>query len=494
MTKYKMINMYKKNSLRKYIILVFAILFLVSCNSNKDSTFNIAKTSSISGDISINVKLANGINKKYNYDALDLDTYYDDIAAITINFDDMNSIKKYDSLIKENNDEYIFESGGIYKLKGNLIDKRIRISGNTGERVLLVLDNFNILSNKPSAIYAPDGCRVSLFLEEGTVNTIKTKNNGNLTFDKNIKQNDAIFVKDSLSISGKGSLNINGSYDTAIECNNILTIISGDISIINNGRGFNGKNGVMIKGGNFNINSNRECIKASNDNYGFIFIEDGSFNLVSNTDTAISCDNELILCKGNIIINAKKEGIQSKTFDMIDGSINIKTNDDGINTTDKNQAKKSKQENVYFRIAGGEINIDADMDGIDSNGDFYIDGGKIFISGTTSDNERIIDYNGDVRLISGEMIAVGPYEKMQDLGDKPNQNYIIVYYDDIIKEKTKISVLDDASNIILSFIPNKSYKSAIITSDKLITNNIYKIITGGIEKEITIKQGKNNLY
>ena len=78
-----MINMYKKNSLREFIILVFAILFLVSCNNNKDTTFNIAKTSSISGDISINVKLANGINKKYNYDALDLDTYYDDIAAIT---------------------------------------------------------------------------------------------------------------------------------------------------------------------------------------------------------------------------------------------------------------------------------------------------------------------------------------------------------------------------------------------------------------------------
>ena len=122
-----------------------------------------------------------------------------------------------------------------------------------------------------------------------------------------------------------------------------------------------------------------------------------------------------------------------------------------------------------------------------------MDGGKMFISATTSDYERIIDYNAEVRLTGGEMIATGPYEKMQDLGDTPQQNYIIVYYNDVRPEGSTVSLVDNQGNTLLTFTPNKFYKSAIITTDKLVTGNKYTIVSGDVAKDIVISAGKNEL-
>ena len=143
---------------------------------------------------------------------------------------------------------------------------------------------------------------------------------------------------------------------------------------------------------------------------------------------------------------------------------------------------------------GGEINIDAVMDGIDSNGDLYLEGGKTYISASENDNERIIDYNGAVTChIGTELIGVGPSVRMQDLGKKPKQSYIIVYYKEKMSADNNIELKDEGNNTILSFKPNKTYRAAIITSANLEVGNNYKIVSGEKELDIKLVEGKNEI-
>ena len=60
------------------------------------------------------------------------------------------------------------------------------------------------------------------------------------------------------------------------------------------------------------------------------------------------------------------------------------TEDDGINSAASVNTEREKmqdQEGVYTRIAGGQVWLNAAADGIDSNGDLYVEGGELYVSG-----------------------------------------------------------------------------------------------------------------
>ena len=120
------------------------------------------------------------------------------------------------------------------------------------------------------------------------------------------------------------------------------------------------------------------------------FAENANITIESN-DKGINSDSEVLIVGGNVNFDTKGECITGKVVNILGGKINLKSDDDAINSTDGDQNKKDNQIGVYTRIIGGELNIDSTMDGIDSNGDLYLEGGKVFISASESDNERIID-------------------------------------------------------------------------------------------------------
>ncbi|MBP5762805.1 MAG: hypothetical protein J6W48_07515, partial [Lachnospiraceae bacterium] len=78
----------------------------------------------------------------------------------------------------------------------------------------------------------------------------------------------------------------------------------------------------------------------------------------------------------------------------------INASDDGINA-----AQKSEDAEVKVEINGGDITIvmgEGDTDGIDSNGDLIINGGRIDITGMSA-----CDYDGTAELNGGTLIVNG---------------------------------------------------------------------------------------
>ena len=95
-----------------------------------------------------------------------------------------------------------------------------------------------------------------------------------------------------------------------------------------------------------------------------------------------------------------REDLEGTYVKINGGTVTISASDDGINA-----ANKSSEYSVIVEINGGTINItmgQGDTDGIDANGNLYINGGTITIS-----SQSPFDYDGEAKYTGGKMIING---------------------------------------------------------------------------------------
>lgn len=187
-----------------------------------------------------------------------------------------------------------------------------------------------------------------------------------------------------------------------IQAETILKVTSGNINITTTGSTANDNSSkalkasslIQIVNGTFNINSTDDGLHSN----GNIYIDSGTFTITSKDD-AIHADGLMEINGGKFDITAV-EGIEATYVKINDGTININSTDDGINA-----GKKSTSYDVTVEINGGYITIkmgNGDTDGIDSNGNLYINGGTIDITGNSPfDYDGTAEYNGGTLIVNG---------------------------------------------------------------------------------------------
>jgi len=181
-----------------------------------------------------------------------------------------------------------------------------------------------------------------------------------------------------------------------------------------------GKESVVIRDGLFTIHAGKDGIKANQDddeNAGYVWIDGGDITIEAEDD-GIQAETALIVNGGEITITKCQEGLAGKTVDILGGLIKAQTEDDGINSAasvETEMEKMQDQEGVYTRIAGGEIWLNTMADGIDSNGDLYIEGGTLYLTGPESRGDGILDYNGAAYLSGGSGVCGGKGRNDADL-------------------------------------------------------------------------------
>ena len=433
------------------------------------------------GDIITIIKLANEKIKTIEYDANDLEEDYNIYKAIDIDLSDKNSIAfNFKNQVDFIGEDLLIKSGGVYVLSGELKNGQIRVEGDFKDRVEIVLNNARIITNKFIAINSTTNAPICLRLANESENYIGTNNS-----NKELMQY-AVYTNNSLSVVGSGSLVVDEGFMNAIGSADVLTFISGNYTLFGSVSAISAASCIIIKNGIYNILSGNVALMSMSDVNGYIYIEDGEYNIISK-GYGLVAKNEIIFAGGSVKIDSEKIAIKGKTIDVIDGDINVKAMEDAFTATDDTQNIYANSL-VYIRFVGGETSINSWYDGLHSYGDMYLEGGKIYISGPTRHRNKIISYNGNIVCKSCDMIALGASKEVQDFGDAINQNYIIVYY----KEKyarqkgSAYQLRDDADNIIMSFTPEKDYRVAIITSDKLKVGNKYILISRDKETEIQI--------
>ena len=106
-----------------------------------------------------------------------------------------------------------------------------------------------------------------------------------------------------------------------------------------------------------------------------------------------------------ISITASYEGLEGTTVNVYSGDIDVAASDDGVNAASSQLGERSDK--YAINIAGGDLYIDAGSDGLDSNNDISMTGGKVEVYGADAMMDAAIDYDGTFTLSGGTLFGAG---------------------------------------------------------------------------------------
>lgn len=223
----------------------------------------------------------------------------------------------------------------------------------------------------------------------------------------------------NVTISG-GTLTLNATED-GIQADGDLTISGGTFDVTANGghttaltddsascKGFKAVKTLTVTGGTLTVDSADDAMHASTD----VTISGGTLTLATGDD-GVHADNDLVIgTKGasstttpKISITASYEGLEGTTVNVYSGDIDVVASDDGVNAASSTLGERSDK--YAISIAGGDLYIDAGSDGLDSNNDINITGGKVEVYGADAMMDAAIDYDGTFTLSGGTLFGAG---------------------------------------------------------------------------------------
>lgn len=391
----------------------------------------------------------------------DLNADWSTFDACEISLSDDGSTVKGNGAYVYNGDIYIVYAGK-YILSGELGDGNIIINADRNDKIWLMLNGISIQCSHDAALRIEEADKVFLTLGDKTVNTISTGSEYSADLIS-AGVDGAIYSRDDLTINGSGTLNITTEYGHGIVVNDDLVIAGGNITIDSVQDGLHANDSIRIKDANLGISAGDDGITVSNDDeMAFLYIESGSIDI-------FSC----------------YEGLEAIDITIAGGTINIAPTDDGINANGSGK-------NAVIRITGGDITIvnanGKDADGIDSNKDIYISGGKLFISVVGNGSNSAIDYgteNGGVCEISGGTVLACGGSAMAEGFDASSPQGFLMYNTQGTAGTTVTLENADKDEILSEEIPC-SFSFIVVSTPKMAVGEACIITVGETKEEVIV--------
>ncbi len=282
----------------------------------------------------------------------------------------------------------------------------------------------------------------------------------------------------------------------------LLTIDAGAIS--GTGRALQGDSLVAIDDGTIELSSVDDAIHA-NDTVTI----DGGVLTITSGDDGIHGDLVVVINGGTITVEQSYEGIESEVITINDGTIDITSNDDGLNvasseattTTDaaadptsargnRGQGGPGGAEEVgehYIYINGGTIEItitgtlDEQGDGIDANGHVEMTGGFVSVSGPTDTRNSALDYSGGTFVLTGGTIIGTNIDgrNSEGVGTGSTQASVYVSAPAVIGSGTAVEVRATSGEILITFEPVNDYSVIVFSSPDLQEGESYELYLDG---------------
>lgn len=364
-------------------------------------------------------------------------------------------------------DIYIAYSGK-YIISGELSNGNIIVNANENDKIWIMLNGISVHCEDDAALRIEQAGKVFLTLADGSQNTLSS----GAQYSEDIVSSGVdgtVYSRDDLTVNGSGTLNVTAEYRHGIVCNDDLIITGGCISVNAVQDGFHANDSIRIKDADISISAGDDGITASNDDEtAYLYIESGKIN-----------------------ISSCYEGLEAVDITVAGGTINISPTDDGINAN-------GSGENSVIRITGGDITVingnGRDADGIDSNKDIYISGGKLFISLSDNGSNSAIDYGseygGVCEISGGTVTACGSSGMAEGFSSSSSQGFIM--YNTKAEAGTELSLENSDGNIILKEEIPCAFSSAVISTPEMAVGEKYIVKVGENEEEITVDNTSEN--
>ena len=407
------------------------------------------------------------------------------------------------------------KAAGVYVLSGTLTDGTIVVDAGDDDKVQLVLDGVSIMAADYAAIYAKNADKVFVTLAEGAGNSLTVSGDYVQTDDNNVDA--VIFAKCDLTLNGTGSLTVKDNMGHGIVSKDDLVVTGGTYTIYSQDHCLNGKDSVRIADGTFNLSCDEDGIHAGNDDQqdGYVYIEGGDIN-ISVGDDAIHAEGLLIITGGDIDVSKSCEGVEGDKILVTGGDIDVISSDDGFNAAGGSSGSGDNHDgfgdssgsgdnhdgfgggpgmggvdmdadnDAYILITGGTININANGDGIDSNGCIGITGGSVYVLGPSDNGNGAMDYGICAAITGGEIVAVGGSGMAQGFGDESTQCSALVNFDEWIDAGETITLTDSDGKEVLSYKADKKFNSVVISTSDMKQGDNYTLTVGDQSSTFTL--------
>lgn len=267
---------------------------------------------------------------------------------------------------------------------------------------------------------ADDGlsCDDELTIKGGRVNITAGGDAVKASPDTDDTENPDTTSLGSVTISG-GTITLEAAED-GVQADGDLTISGGTFAVTANGghtttisdedascKGLKAGKTLTVSSGTFTVDSADDALHAND-----VTVSGGTLTLASGDD-AVHADNDLVVgvqgssstSNPKISITASCEGLEGTTVSVYSGDIDVVASDDGVNAANSELGEHSDK--FAINIAGGDLYIDAGSDGLDSNNDISITGGRVEVYGADAMMDAAIDYDGTFTLSGGTLFGAG---------------------------------------------------------------------------------------
>lgn len=295
---------------------------------------------------------------------------------------------------------------GVYVLTGTASEVTVTVEAPDDAKVQLVLDDLQLTNSDFPCIYVKTADKVFVTLASDSSLSVT----GAFRADGDTNTDGVIFSKQDLVLNGTAVLTVS-STDNGIVCKDDLKITGGTWQITAASKAFEAHDSIRVAGGVFTLSAGTDGFHAEDSDdsaAGYIYIADG--------DITVTCGDDAIhattVCQidGGTLNLTSAEGIEATFIRINGGAVSISASDDGINAANKSTACE-----VAVEFNGGEVSITMsgfDTDGVDSNGNIYMNGGTVTVNGASFDYDGSAQLNGGTLYVNGQQLASIPNQMM----------------------------------------------------------------------------------
>ena len=524
-------------------VTLIAVLGLTGCSTasgttltSGTSTVHSAVSGTTAGTSTSNAAAGQTLDAQTHYTNEDLT--WDSSGEKTI---DLANPTATDGVSVENGTITI-TSGGTYRLTGEY-SGQVKIEAAKTDTVRLVLDNAKITNSTGAAINVVSAAEAIIYTAAGTTNTVADEANYTATGDDD--PDAAIYSTANLTLTGEGSLSVEGAYEEGIHTTGGLVIASGTLEVNAANTGIKGKDYVDITGGIVNVTAAQDGIKSTNtddESMGFTRLSAGSVT-VSAGDDGLKAPHTLEISGGTLNIEKSNEGIEAQYINILDGDVTVNSTDDGINAslkdsssdtssdttsgtattgqqTQQNQNGQVQQApagggaapggsqgstgqnqnmpqpptdgampgggtfevvDAAINISGGTVTVNAEGDGIDSNGTATFSGGTVTVNGPVAGGNNALDSNGDLLLNGGTVTAGSTADMFEAPSSASTSGYLKITDSSALTQGSTVQVTDSSGTVVANYkITTSGVQLVLVSNKNIVKGQSYTVsVTSG---------------
>ena len=526
-------------------VTLIAVLGLTGCSTasgttltSGTSTVHSAVSGTTAGTSTSNTAAGQTLDAQTHYTNEDLT--WDSSGEKTI---DLASPTATDGVSVENGTITI-TSGGTYRITGEY-SGQVKIEAAKTDTVRLVLDNAKITNSTGAAINVVSAAEAIIYTAAGTTNTVADEANYTATGDDD--PDAAIYSTANLTLTGEGSLSVEGAYEEGIHTTGGLVIASGTLEVNAANTGIKGKDYVDITGGIVNVTAAQDGIKSTNtddESLGFTRLSAGSVT-VSAGDDGLKAPHTLEISGGTLNIEKSNEGIEAQYINILDGDVTVNSTDDGINASLKDSssdtssdttsgtatAGQQTQQNqngqvqqapagggaapggsqgstgqnqnmpqppadgampgggggtfevidAAINISGGTVTVNAEGDGIDSNGTATFSGGTVTVNGPAAGGNNALDSNGDLLLNGGTVTTGSTADMFKAPSSASTSGYLKITDSSALTQGSTVQVTDSSGTVVANYkITTSGVQLVLVSNKNIVKGQSYTVsVTSG---------------